>query len=142
MNNTIKLCEESGIKGEVKYCATSLESMVDFYRFQAWETRGRWIKVAFARSGETISRQFHVVLKAIIKIGKYYIKEINSDANYQDNDKWKFFEGALGALDGTHVQMTVPIEDRARYQNMEGELSTNVLAVCDPKMIFSYVLPG
>ncbi|XP_054817918.1 BURP domain protein RD22-like [Prosopis cineraria] len=30
MNNTIKLCEESGIKGEEKYCATSLESMVDF----------------------------------------------------------------------------------------------------------------
>ncbi|XP_028787624.1 BURP domain-containing protein 3-like isoform X1 [Neltuma alba] len=30
MKNTIKACEESGIKGEEKYCALSLESMVDF----------------------------------------------------------------------------------------------------------------
>ncbi|XP_028753044.1 BURP domain protein RD22-like [Neltuma alba] len=30
MENTIEVCEESGIKGEDKYCATSLESMLDF----------------------------------------------------------------------------------------------------------------
>ncbi|KAI9192635.1 hypothetical protein LWI28_025808 [Acer negundo] len=30
MQNTIKVCEEAGIKGEEKYCATSLESMIDF----------------------------------------------------------------------------------------------------------------
>ncbi|XP_028787633.1 BURP domain protein RD22-like isoform X2 [Neltuma alba] len=30
MKNIIKECEESGLKGEEKYCATSLESMVDF----------------------------------------------------------------------------------------------------------------
>ncbi|KAK4276144.1 hypothetical protein QN277_019128 [Acacia crassicarpa] len=30
MRNTIKLCEESEIKGEDKYCATSLEAMLDF----------------------------------------------------------------------------------------------------------------
>ncbi|KAL1291211.1 hypothetical protein HN51_059770 [Arachis hypogaea] len=30
IKNTIKECEEPGIKGEEKYCATSLESMVDF----------------------------------------------------------------------------------------------------------------
>lgn len=30
MKKTIQECEEKGIKGEEKYCATSLESMVDF----------------------------------------------------------------------------------------------------------------
>jgi len=30
MKKTVKLCEEPTIKGEEKYCATSLESMVDF----------------------------------------------------------------------------------------------------------------
>ncbi|TXG62056.1 hypothetical protein EZV62_013419 [Acer yangbiense] len=30
MQNTIKECEEAGIEGEEKYCATSLESMIDF----------------------------------------------------------------------------------------------------------------
>ncbi|XP_054818617.1 BURP domain-containing protein 5-like [Prosopis cineraria] len=47
MNNTIQLCEESGIKGEEKYCATSLESMVDFItsklgkNVEAWSTEGK-----------------------------------------------------------------------------------------------------
>ncbi|XP_054778714.1 LOW QUALITY PROTEIN: BURP domain protein RD22-like [Prosopis cineraria] len=47
INNTIKLCEESGIKGEEKYCATSLESMVDFIasklgkNVEAWSTEGK-----------------------------------------------------------------------------------------------------
>uniref|UniRef100_A0A516IJH8 BURP domain-containing protein n=1 Tax=Turnera subulata TaxID=218843 RepID=A0A516IJH8_9ROSI len=30
MSETIKECEASGIRGEEKYCATSLESMIDF----------------------------------------------------------------------------------------------------------------
>ncbi|MQJ84101.1 hypothetical protein EI014_25415, partial [Escherichia coli] len=30
MKKTINECEDSGIRGEEKYCATSLESMVDF----------------------------------------------------------------------------------------------------------------
>ncbi|MCI55556.1 dehydration-responsive protein RD22-like, partial [Trifolium medium] len=30
MKNTIKECEDASIEGEEKYCATSLESMVDF----------------------------------------------------------------------------------------------------------------
>ena len=30
MKKTIKECEEKGVNGEEKYCATSLESMVDF----------------------------------------------------------------------------------------------------------------
>ncbi|KAL6986718.1 BURP domain protein rd22, partial [Sarracenia purpurea var. burkii] len=30
MEKSIKECEDTGIKGEEKYCATSLESMVDF----------------------------------------------------------------------------------------------------------------
>ncbi|KAG5018755.1 hypothetical protein AAZX31_06G077700 [Glycine max] len=30
MKNTLSECEEGGIKGEEKYCATSLESMIDF----------------------------------------------------------------------------------------------------------------
>lgn len=30
MKKTIRDCEDPGIKGEVKYCATSVESMIDF----------------------------------------------------------------------------------------------------------------
>ena len=38
--------------------------------------------------------------------------------------------------------MTIPIEDRAKYRNRKGDLSTNVLGVCDPKIKFTYILLG
>ncbi|CAL5431608.1 unnamed protein product [Camellia sinensis] len=34
IKQTIKECEEPGVKGEEKYCATSLESMIDFCRYR------------------------------------------------------------------------------------------------------------
>ena len=38
--------------------------------------------------------------------------------------------------------MTVPVKDRARYQNTKGDINTNVLAACDSNLRFTYVLPG
>ncbi|KAK9992210.1 hypothetical protein SO802_027195 [Lithocarpus litseifolius] len=90
---------------------------------------------------ETISRQFRSVLKAILKIGKKYIKHDHAIL-HEGDDRWKWFKGALGALDGTHVPLTVPIEDQGRYRNRKGGLSTSVLGACDANLKFIYVLPG
>lgn len=38
--------------------------------------------------------------------------------------------------------MTVPLEDRPRYRDRKGDISTNVIAVCNPNLQFTYVLPG
>jgi hypothetical protein len=48
----------------------------------------------------------------------------------------------LGALDGTHVKVTVPTKLKGRYRSRKGEIVTNVLGVCAPDMQFIYVLPG
>lgn len=48
----------------------------------------------------------------------------------------------MGALDGTYVNVHVPEADRGRYRTRKGQISTNVLAVCDREMRFLYVLPG
>ena len=61
------------------------------------------------------------MLKAILKIGKKYIKQDHAVLQEGD-DRWKWFKGALGALDGTHAPLTVPIEDQGRYQNRKGGL--------------------
>ncbi|XP_057532858.1 uncharacterized protein LOC130810743 [Amaranthus tricolor] len=102
----------------------------------------RTIGAVFTRLGETVSRQFHTVLKAVVKIGKYYIKQVDFNVTYDGDNKWKWFEGALGALDGTLIKMTVPLEDRPRYRDRKGDITTNVLATCDPSLRFNYVLPG
>nr|KYP44705.1 Putative nuclease HARBI1 [Cajanus cajan] len=48
----------------------------------------------------------------------------------------------VGALDGTHIPVTVSLEDRPKYRNRKGDVSTNVLAACGPDLRFIYVLPG
>ena len=51
-------------------------------------------------------------------------------------------QGCLGALDGTYINVRVPIADAPRYRNRKGQITTNTLAVCDPQLQFIYVLPG
>lgn len=51
-------------------------------------------------------------------------------------------QGCLGALDGTYIQMRVPIADKPRYRSRKGAIATNVLAVCDRNGSFVYVLAG
>ncbi|KAK9286606.1 hypothetical protein L1049_015006 [Liquidambar formosana] len=50
--------------------------------------------------------------------------------------------GALGALDGTFVVLNVPVEDKPRYRNRKGNISTNVLGVCNANLKFVYILRG
>ncbi|XLR18967.1 hypothetical protein S83_046879, partial [Arachis hypogaea] len=52
------------------------------------------------------------------------------------------YRGYLGALDGIYIDVTVPEEDKSRYQTRKGKISTNVLGVCNRDMNFVYVLSG
>ncbi|KAL8511677.1 hypothetical protein ACS0TY_018192 [Phlomoides rotata] len=56
--------------------------------------------------------------------------------------RWQKFPGCLGALDGTFVDVHVPTTDKGRYRNRKGQISVNVLGVCDMNMRFIYVLSG
>ncbi|KAL8553738.1 hypothetical protein ACS0TY_002143 [Phlomoides rotata] len=49
-------------------------------------------------------------------------------------------EGCLGALDGTYIDVHVPISEKGWYRNRKGQVSVNVLGVCDMNMRFVYVL--
>ncbi|KAK4407711.1 hypothetical protein Sango_0352100 [Sesamum angolense] len=50
--------------------------------------------------------------------------------------------GCLGASDGTHIRVRVPVEDKPRYRTRKNKIATNVLGVCSQDMQFIYVLPG
>ena len=67
------LCDEGGLV--VTRNVTVREVVALFLHILAHDLKNRVIKIFFARSGETISRQFHSMLKAILKIGKKYIKQ-------------------------------------------------------------------
>ncbi|XP_074366991.1 uncharacterized protein LOC141707626 isoform X1 [Apium graveolens] len=139
-----KLCHILESKGGLVTTkhVTVKEIVALFLHTLAHDLKNRTIQTIFARCGETVSRQFHLVLGSILKMGKDYIKKVDHSTSYVDDNQWKWFEGAGGALDGTHIKMTVPIEDRPRYRDRKGDISTNVLATCDPDLCFIYVLPG
>ncbi|XP_047944549.1 putative nuclease HARBI1 isoform X2 [Salvia hispanica] len=59
-----------------------------------------------------------------------------------EDEQWDWFENCLGALDGTHVEVSVPLNHQGRYRNRKGRITTNVLAVCSRDLSFTYILPG
>ncbi|KAL2943511.1 putative nuclease HARBI1 [Bienertia sinuspersici] len=78
----------------------------------------------------------------VMIVGKYYIKKMERTTSFAEDNEWKWFEDVVGALDGTHIKMIVPVKDRPRYRDRKGDISTNVLATCDLELRFTYVLPG
>ncbi|MBA0880316.1 hypothetical protein Goshw_000488 [Gossypium schwendimanii] len=56
--------------------------------------------------------------------------------------RWKLFKNCLGALDGTHIKIRVPIVDKPRYRTRKVDIATNMLGVCTPDMHFVYVIPS
>ncbi|XP_012850069.1 PREDICTED: uncharacterized protein LOC105969838 [Erythranthe guttata] len=46
------------------------------------------------------------------------------------------------ARDGTYVDVRVSLLDKPRYRNQKGDISVNVLVVCDVNLNFVYVLTG
>ena len=60
----------------------------------------------------------------------------------RDSRYFPYFKDCIGAIDGTHIAMSVPVADQTRYRNRKGFLSQNVLAACDFDLSFVYVLSG
>jgi hypothetical protein len=47
-----------------------------------------------------------------------------------------FFQGCIGALDGTYIKLRVP----KLYRTRKGEICTYVFAVCTRDLMFTFVL--
>ena len=55
---------------------------------------------------------------------------------------WPHFNNAIGAIDGTHIPVIVPEEERIKHINRKNFTSQNVMAVCDFDMRFTFVVAG
>ncbi|XP_074283350.1 uncharacterized protein LOC141607899 [Silene latifolia] len=118
------------------------EIVAGFLYTVAHHKKNRMIGAHFYRSGESVSRQFHACLMAILKLHVVLLKKPTPIPEDCEDDRWKYFKNCLGALDGTMIYVNVPTADRSKYRTRKGNLTTNVLGVCSPEMEFIYVLPG
>ncbi|KAL7242858.1 hypothetical protein ACSBR1_015286 [Camellia fascicularis] len=113
-----------------------------FLNVLAHHTKNRKIKFIFMRSGQTVSKHFNNVLKAVLHLHGLLLKKPEPITANCTDDSWSCFQNCLGALDGTYVKVLAPAIDKPRYRTRKGEIATNVLGVCSQDMQFIYVLPG
>jgi hypothetical protein len=64
-------------------------------------------------------------------------RKISTDPRF-----FPFFENCIGAIDGTHVPITISQEKQAPYRNRKGTLSQNVMLACDFDLNFTFISSG
>jgi hypothetical protein len=70
-------------------------------------------------------------------------KDSPTPPEIQNSQKfYPFFDGALGAIDGTHICCTSSAADRNASRNRKGVLTQNCLATCSFDLRFTYILSG
>ncbi|KAG8383515.1 hypothetical protein BUALT_Bualt04G0021500 [Buddleja alternifolia] len=118
------------------------EQIAIFLIIFSHHTKNQIVKCNFKRSGYTISKHFNKVLEAILKLHAFLLANPQAIPEACTDERWKWFKGFLGALDGTYIPIKVPPADKAHYRNRKGHIAVNVLGVCDRDMKFQYVLMG
>ncbi|PPD98891.1 hypothetical protein GOBAR_DD04105 [Gossypium barbadense] len=127
MNRTafFKLCEMLESIGGLKSSRFMLvdEQVAMFLHIISHHLKNRVIKHHFRRSGETVSRAFHSVLNAIIRLQGVLFKKPEPITADSSDTRWKWFKNCLGALDGTHIKIRVPTVDKPRYRTEKNNMS-------------------
>ncbi|XP_041994730.1 protein ANTAGONIST OF LIKE HETEROCHROMATIN PROTEIN 1-like [Salvia splendens] len=134
------LSERGGLT--VGKCLGVEEQVAIFLSVLAHHQKNRVVGTTFWRSGGTISYYVNKVLAAVLSLFPVLLAKPAPVPDDCTDHRWKWFKGCLGALDGTHISVLVPTDDKPRYRSRKGQIATNVLAVCDRQMQFVYLLPG
>ncbi|KAM3250501.1 hypothetical protein P3S67_022916 [Capsicum chacoense] len=121
---------------------SSNEKLAIFLNILAHHEKNRSIKVDYIRSRWSVSQAFNECLCAILKLTPLLLVNPKPILKDETEDRWKWFEGCLGALDGTYIPIRVPTQYKPRYMARKREIATNILGVCDRNLNFRYMLPG
>ncbi|KAL5711646.1 hypothetical protein ACHQM5_013910 [Ranunculus cassubicifolius] len=126
------------------------EMVMRFLHLLSHNVKHRVLEKRFCRSRETISRQFNLILDCVIQLYKPLIADHlqavhgsgTSSRIRTDPQFAHYFKDCLGALDGTHIHATIPIEEQDRFRGRKHRPTQNVLAACCFDLKFTYVLAG
>ncbi|KAG8374538.1 hypothetical protein BUALT_Bualt10G0005600 [Buddleja alternifolia] len=120
-----------------------LKEMVCFFlTILAHHKKNRIVKFDLVWSGHTVSIYFNAVIISLLKLHPIFLvtpKSVDDECNVA---RWKSFKGCLGALDGTYIDVQLPLLDKPRYRNRKGGISVNVLGIVERNINFVYMLPG
>ncbi|KAL2893375.1 Nuclear receptor coactivator 2 [Bienertia sinuspersici] len=127
-----KLCEMVSEIGGL--CGTrhmSVEEIVAIFLYTlAHHKKNRTVGAYFYRSGESISRQFHLCLKAVLKLHVELLKKPAPITEDCDDDRWKMDEGSSSGGRGRNKRFWTAEEDKALINALH-ELSTDPHWKCE-----------
>ncbi|KAL1565826.1 hypothetical protein AAHA92_01507 [Salvia divinorum] len=121
------------------------EQLAIFLNIVGHNERNRVIQERYQHSGETISRHFNNVLKAIKSLSCEFLQPPSLATPTEirkSNRLYPYFEDCIGVIDGMHIPAHVPAKDQSRFRNRRGVLSQNVLVACTLDYQFIFVYPG
>ncbi|KAL8524456.1 hypothetical protein ACS0TY_014152 [Phlomoides rotata] len=93
------------------------EKVAMFLSILAHHTKNRCVKFQFKRSGQTVLKHFHAVLRCVLRLHNVFLVTPQPIPDDCTDERWGKFKGCLGALDGTYVDVHVPTVDKERYRN-------------------------
>ncbi|KAK6161036.1 hypothetical protein DH2020_004417 [Rehmannia glutinosa] len=122
------------------------EQLAIFLMTIGHDERNRMLQERFQHSGETISRHFNIVLKALVNFSMSMIVAPSFEhipSYIRNNPKyWPHFKGCIGAIDGTHVDVVIPINEQLAYRGRKGDCTQNFMAACSFDMRFTFIWAG
>ncbi|XP_050150053.1 uncharacterized protein LOC126625017 [Malus sylvestris] len=135
-----------GLKGSRRMYATEILGM--FLHMLGHGVKNRLAQKRFQHSGETVSRYFGAMLDIVCKMTIDIIKpmdsefrgipqEIRRDARYMSHLK-----DCIGAIDGVHVEASIPPSDQVTYISRKGMPTQNVMVACNFDMQFTFAYAG
>lgn len=99
----------------------------------------------FSVNQSTVSRVFHEIIGPLLQLYNRFViqpaaRELSPNVEL-DSDSMQF-NGAIGAIDGTHVRAFIALEQQGRWWSRKSQVSQNVLAAVNLEGRFVYVLAG
>ncbi|XP_062103773.1 uncharacterized protein LOC133814884 [Humulus lupulus] len=83
------------------------EMIAMFLHIVSHDIKNRIMRRQFARSGETVSRQFNAVLNAVLRLHELLLKKPEPILGSSTDERWKWFKNCLEALDGSAADSRV-----------------------------------
>ncbi|KAL2231119.1 UNVERIFIED_CONTAM: hypothetical protein Sindi_1706300 [Sesamum indicum] len=123
-----------------------MESVASFLQTVGLSECQRTSYERFQHSFETISRHIKRVSRALNLLAPELIcppnfNHIHPRIHY-NTYFFPYFKDCVGAIDGTLIAASVPVSMQNAYRSRHGDISQNVMAVCDFDLMFTYVMAG